>query len=249
MGLVSVLIALNRIDSYTVGAINSILNQTYVDLEVLIIVNGVNHIDVSEQISQRFRDARVRIISTPVPQLAYALNLGLSECSSDIVARMDADDIAHPNRIEMQLKYMNEHCLDVVGSSARLIDQEGQEIGLWRPPIGGRRIARWLNYRNAFIHPSVLFRKEVVMKARGYNAGLNSEDYDLWLRLKRLSVRWDNLSSVLMDYRVHSNSSQRKLNAYAECAGYALREFILDKNPLSFFAIFYWCAKAIVRGV
>ena len=91
-------------------------------------------------------------------------------------------------------------------------------------------------------------KKDLIIKARGYNSGLNSEDYDLWLRLKSLNISWDNMNEILLDYRIHNKASQRALIGYAESAGYAMREFILRKSLTNFIAIFYHLLKSFIRS-
>lgn len=248
MKLVSILIGINRFDEYTDDAINSILSQTHKNLEVVIVANGSECDALKSKLTERYHDSRIKLFSTPIPQLSFALNFGLSHCTGEYVARMDTDDISEPSRIEKQLEYITTYDLDVLGTSARLIDSSGKEVGISTPP-SRKQIDRHLPFKNTFIHPSIIFRKKKIMDVRGYCSGLNSEDYDLWLRLRRTHVKWDNTKEILINYRVHSNSSQRKINAYAECAGYAAREFILTKSAVYLVAMFYWLLKALKRGV
>lgn len=81
-----------------------------------------------------------------------------------------------------------------------------------------------------------MFKKDVILKQRGYCGGFNSEDYDLWLRILNEcpNIRWDNLSECLLNYRIHNKSTQKSALAYYECASYSLREF-LKKELLRIF--------------
>ena len=104
-----------------------------------------------------------------------------------------------------------------------------------------------MSFKNCFAHNTVLIKKSAVLKARGYNAGFNSEDYDLWLRLRRLGVKWDNMNETLVDYRIHEGTSQRRLLGYAESTALAVREFILNKTVTNFLALMYHFIKSLFR--
>lgn len=244
--MITVIMGVSSIGDYLIPAIKSILDQTFHDFEFLIIANGPTHEEIAHYISQNITDHRIVLLKSKIPQLAYALNLGLDHAKYDLIARMDADDISEPNRLERLLDFLMANDLDLVGSDVTLIDEQGRIIGK-REATKGAAIDKWLPFRTCFIHPTVLYRKETVFKVRGYNSGFNSEDYDLWLRMKRMGVRWDNLSEPLLRYRIHGQASQRKLLGYAEAAGYSLREFILKKSFRNFLAIFVNFAKSIIR--
>lgn len=244
--MISVLMGVSSIDNYLIPAIKSILNQTFHDFEFLIIANGPVHEDIIKYISQNITDHRIVFLKSKIPQLAHALNLGLGHAKYDLIARMDADDIAYPDRFEKQIKYLFEKSLDMVGSNLELINEEGVCIGTRILPRGSR-INQLLPYKNCFAHNTLLVKKSILIQARGYNSGFNSEDYDLWLRLKRMGVRWDNIPEPFVQYRIHDQASQRKLLGYAEAAGYSLREFILKKSFRNFLAIFVHLGKALVR--
>lgn len=244
--MISVIMGIHRIDEYTNDSINSILNQTFTNFEFIIIANGSDAFNVAKYIQSHFNDPRVRVLTSSIGQLAHALNLGLDASQYNYIARMDADDIAHPERLKVQLKYLQHYNLDLVGSGVRLIDENGNYIGE-KKPISTKKINSRLPFKSTFVHPTVLYKKKIILRARGYNSGFNSEDYDLWLRLKRKGIKWDNIQEPLLDYRIHSNASQRRLLGYAECAGYAMREFLLKKSFTNFTAIFIQFFKALIR--
>lgn len=192
-------------------------------------------------------EQRIRIVETPIAQLAHALNIALSHARYDYVARMDADDISHPDRLKKQLDYLTLNNLDLVGTSVRLIDIDGKEIGVKIPP-NKSRINKLLPYKSCFIHPTILAKKKLLLDVGGYNAGFNSEDYDLWLRLRRGNALWDNMKTPLLDYRIHSAASQRRLLGYAEVSGLMLREFILGKKYDFFIAVWVALIKSFLRS-
>ncbi|WP_155964617.1 glycosyltransferase [Wohlfahrtiimonas chitiniclastica] len=237
---------IHRIDEYVDDAINSILNQSFRDFEFIIVANGAASNEIENYIFSYFNDPRIRIIKSSIGQLAYALNLAIDASQYDYIARMDADDIAHKDRLEKQLAYLQKHNLDLVGSSVNLINENDIEIGQ-RVALSGKNINKALPFKCPFIHPTVFYIKERIVNVRGYNSGFNSEDYDLWLRLNRQGITWDNIQEPLLDYRIHTQASQRQLLGYAECTGYAIREFILQKSFRNFCAIFVQLLKSFIR--
>lgn len=246
--MISVIMATNKIDGYIRMAISSILSQTLKELELLIIANGKFRFDIEAQIRSWYpSEPRIRIVKTQIEQLAYALNLGIDNAKYEYIARMDADDISLPNRLELQLNYLRTKDLDIVGSNAKLIDENEEIIGERRVPSPQSQISKSLPYRNAFIHPTILARKDVLLAAKGYNSGLQSEDYDLWLRLKKRNIKWENMQDTLLKYRIHRESSQRRLLPYAECAGLAAREFFLHKTLTNMLAMMNHFGKAMLR--
>ncbi len=245
--LISVILATNKVDEYLWVAVDSILAQTNINFELLLIANGADCDLVALELKARCSgNNNVTVVSTPIPQLAYALNLGLSIAQADIIARMDADDIALPDRLATQYSYLTTHQLDLVGSDIEIIDANGSSHGFRSYPRSNR-IEKLLPYKNCFCHPSVMVKKSVLFKARGYNAGFNSEDYDLWLRLVRQGVRWDNIDRPLLRYRVYQSSAQGTRLAYAECLGLAVREFFLHMTFTRFVAMMGHAAKFLYK--
>lgn len=245
--MISVVMGVSRFDNYVKKAIDSIFAQTMSEFELIIIANGEHSDDIDNSIQKLyFNEPRLRILKSCIGQLAYALNLGIDNAKYEYIARMDSDDIAMPERLEKQLSFLLRNNLDMVGSDVWLIDEHDQVCGK-RVTKKGKSINDGLPYGSTFVHPSVLIKKSVLINVRGYNSGFNSEDYDLWLRLKRLGIAWDNMDEQLLSYRVHGASSQRRLLGYAECAGYALREFILKRSLVNLGAIFLHLVKSVIR--
>lgn len=246
--MISVLMGIHRFDKYVLPAIWSILNQEGVVFELVIVANGANAAAIAGSIFEEFpNESRLRLLQTPIGQLAHALNVALSSARYEYIARMDADDVSHPDRLRRQLEFIRNTGCDVVGSAARLIDVDGRVIGQRNSPARAA-INRTLPFKNCFIHPTVMARRKKIVEVGGYNAGFNSEDYDLWLRLRRIGVIWENMPDALLDYRVHNSASQGRLLGYAEVGGLALRELLVTKRPIWMLAIFLAIAKALIKG-
>ena len=246
--MISVIMGVARYDEYLPQAIDSILEQSFADFELIVVANGVSCTEIELRIREKYSgEVRLKIITSPIAQLAHALNLGIEVMRFQYIARMDADDISRPDRLEKQFLFLKNNDLDMVGCDLRLIDKFGNHLGTRVYPKG-KAIGKYLGFKNCFAHNTVLMKKSIVLAARGYNAGFNSEDYDLWLRLRRLSVKWDNMEDTLVDYRIHEESSQRHLLGYAESTGLAAREFVLNKKITNLLAFIYQFLKSILRA-
>ncbi|HJV25101.1 MAG TPA: glycosyltransferase [Aromatoleum sp.] len=243
---VSVLMAANCVDNYLLDAVKSVLNQTLREFEMIFVANGLESKEVAEYVRGHVDDNRLIVVESPIGQLANALNIGLAMARSDYIARMDADDVAVPERLERQLQYLERYRLDLIGCDLVLIDENDKVIGNRVYPKG-REIDGRLPFSNCFAHNTILAKKDLLLKVRGYNSGFNTEDYDLWLRLLRIGAKWDNMPDCLVQYRIHEGSSQRRLLGYAEATGLAMREFILEKSIRRFLALMFHVLKSFVR--
>jgi len=137
--------------------------------------------------------------------IARALNAGLHQAHGELIARTDADDINHPERLATQVAaFDRDSDLILLGTSAEVIDDHGSPSSEPRiVPTGNEVLKRRLITRNSFIHPSVMFRKNIAILSGGYNVHcMRTEDYELWLRLA-LCGTVENLAEPLIQYRVH----------------------------------------------
>lgn len=206
MPIISILIPVYNAADFVEEAIKSIINQTFKDIELIIINDGST--DSSGEILQNFKDidSRIRLIQRSNKGLIYTLNEGLSLVNSPLIARMDADDISAPNRLEYQYAYMIQHPETVaVGSYVEFINIQGQAYRIKKLPTGNQVQDNFL-WGCPIVHPTVMMRTDAVRKAGGYPSEfVSAEDYALWLRLLSLG-KIDNIPEVLLSYRVHENS-------------------------------------------
>lgn len=234
---ISVLMAVHKHDEFLDAAILSIINQSFKDFEFIIIANSASDDCLKYLIDYSKLDSRILIHSIPLPGLANALNHGLSIAKASLVARMDADDISHPDRLSHQYYYMiNNPTVVIVGCKSDLIDSHDNVIGVFPFFSDNELIRKVLPYRNPLLHPAIMMRKDVVLKVGGYRYGHMSEDHELFIRLARDPLLlFFNLDIVLFKYRRHDNQITSIRNAhknYAEISGFLITEFILTKNPL-----------------
>lgn len=189
------------------AALDSILGQTLPSIEVVVVDDG--SIDASPGIlaAYRARDPRLRVLASPDAGLVAALNHGLMACSARLVARMDCDDIALPDRLAEQAAEMRRRPrLAVLGGSVELIDAAGIVIGRQDYPDGIETVARLVE-GPTLAHPAVMLDRHAVLAAGGYRPQYRlAEDYDLWLRLaERDPVSLGNLESLVLRYRIHAD--------------------------------------------
>ena len=204
---VTVLMPVRNGERWLEQSLRSIAEQTIRDFEFLIVDNGST--DRTPAILDRACASDRRFIALREPRrgIVPALNTGLAAASAPLIARLDADDMARPNRLERQLDFMAQHPeVGLLGSWADVIDTRGRVYGHRRPLTGHDDLVRVLKFSNPFIHPAVMFRTELVRRLGGYRAAFEvSEDYDLWLRMSEVTVL-ANLPEPLVFYRLHAGN-------------------------------------------
>ncbi|MCG3123788.1 MAG: hypothetical protein GIKADHBN_02209 [Phycisphaerales bacterium] len=183
---VSVLLPVHRLDgpSTLARAVSSITQQTLAGLELLLIANGSDAPTLRDMHAAASGDPRTRVIELPEANLAAALNEGMRQARSELVARMDADDWSHPDRLQIQCSFMDGHPeVAAVGSSWDRVTAGGGRERVVVPT--DPRELRWrLLLENPVAHGSMVLRRSMVTEVGGYDpACTRAQDYDLWLRL------------------------------------------------------------------
>lgn len=204
---VSVIMAVYNGETYLRDTVLSILNQTFRDFEYIIVNDGST--DTTENILARFTDPRMIVIRNKQNSgLAYSLNKGLAIAQGNYIARIDAGDLAVPERLKKQVTFLEQHPeIGIVGSYCSLVDEISDIIGIARVPLDDLEI-RWISLlTNPFIHPSVMFRQNILCQYHlSYDPTFQaSQDYELWTRLLEYT-QGANLEDVLTVYRISSNS-------------------------------------------
>lgn len=205
--VVSVLMSVYNDALYVEEAIVSILQQNFTDFEFVIIDDGST--DGSSKILEDYaqNDLRIKLYKQENSGLISALNFGLSVCSGELIARMDSDDVALPNRLLKQCTFMQSNpSLGVLGSDIDLIDGSGMLLRRFCYPKGEKAVNKFIKHGSPVAHPAVMMRKSAVQKVGGYRkAFLHAEDYDLWFRILEHGYKVDNLDEVLLRYRQTSS--------------------------------------------
>lgn len=208
---ISVLVpVLNPHPVYFPEAVGSILAQTRADWE-LVIVEDPSDTSAAELL-QPFADARIRhIANTQRTGLVAQRNRTLAEARGELVAFLDADDVAEPERLATQASYLEAHPeVAGVGCQLRIIDQRGAVVGARKYPTESADILRAMPRFNAIPQPGLMTRATAIAGVGGYDAGWDgpAEDYDLWSRMMRAGCQFANLDKELTRYRIHPHASK-----------------------------------------
>ncbi len=191
---------------YLREAIDSILAQSYDNFEFIIIDDGST--DNTWMILNDYDDVRIQLVRNEENiGMAGSLNKGLALARGEFIARMDADDVSLPERLEKQVRFLNSNPhIGAVGSFAYKIDASGRIIGETRPPTDPYLVEWGLCFDNYLCHPTFMFRKSTFTQVGGYSEKKwHSEDYDLWSRMVGIT-RISNLPDRLLLYRHHQES-------------------------------------------
>ncbi len=190
---------------YLAEAVSSILNQTYRDLEFIIINDGST--DHTREILESYSDQRILLLHQENAGLTKSLNRALSLARGEFIGRQDADDVSMPDRFQTQVQFLRDKPdVAMVGSSVKVIDTQGDELAFFNPPCDSDTIRHKLKSYNCFWHGSVLFRHSSIKAVGGYTeAFTTAQDYDLWLRFAQ-RYPLENLPTPLYAYRFNPNA-------------------------------------------
>lgn len=219
--MVSVILPAYNAGPYITEAINSILNQTYTNFE-LIIINDCSTDNTEQQILD-ITDPRIQYIKNAKNSgLIYNLNLGFSLAKGKYLIRMDADDISLPSRIEKQVAFMEEHTN--VGVCGTWFESFGTETKVVKYETENDAIKLRMLYQCHFCHPSVIIRKSIIDQYHlvYLEDFIHAEDYQLWASMAFLTG-FANLPQVLLKYRIHGqNVSQKYKDIQVENSNYVI---------------------------
>jgi glycosyltransferase involved in cell wall biosynthesis len=250
MPAVSVLLPCFNAAATLPEALDSLIQQTLTDYEIIAVDDGSN--DDTPQILAAYarREPRLQVLTISHAGIIAALNAGLAVCSASYVARMDADDLSEPERLERQVSYLDAHPnLTVLSCRVRGFPagqvREGFAVYLeWlNALLTDAEIRREIFVESPLPHPSVMFRREVVRQIGGYVEHGWPEDYDLWLRLYLRGCRFAKLPETLLAWREHPLRLTRTDSRYSLENFLRAKAYYLARGPLQGRdAVFIWGA-------
>ncbi len=214
--LVSVVLPVYNAELFLAKAINSILQQTYITFEFIIINDGST--DGSERIILSFNDSRIRYIKNETNlKLIATLNKGITLAQGAYIARMDADDEAHPNRLHQQVAYMQTNPnVGALGTYAKRIDVRTGKVTNWKFPTTHQAMVCRMFWGSTIIHPTAIIRAEALAHLNFKEDYLHAEDYKLWKDIAQ-SYQLANLPEFLLNYTQHAGqittTQQQGMNA------------------------------------
>lgn len=190
------------------AALASIVNQTLIPDEIVLMVDGPipkELSDVIEKYQTLYPDLMKVIVLEENIGLGNALRIGVEKCSYELIARMDTDDICLPQRFEKQVAFlMSNEDIAVVGTNVEEFDAVPGDLKIYKKlPAGGPVLVRYAKYRNPLNHPTIMFRKQAVLAAGNYDGEIQLfEDYMLYVRMLMLGFKFYNLQEVLVFFRI-----------------------------------------------
>jgi glycosyltransferase involved in cell wall biosynthesis len=204
---VTVLMPAYNAGKYIAEAIQSVLDQTFTDFELLIINDGST--DETVKTINSFGDPRIVLIDQENKGISAALNVGLNVARAPYVARFDADDVCYPDRLKIQYDFITAYPqYSVIGSAANYVDAEGHYIFTHHPAAHLDEEIQQLKYSVCpFIHSSVIYKKELVVNNGGYSEhAYTYEDHFLWVNILK-NEKACNLSQALIKVRLNPEST------------------------------------------
>lgn len=212
MPKISVILPVYNGQKYLRPAIESILNQTYTDFELIVLNDGST--DNSLEIIKSYIDPRIIIVDQKNIGSPATLNVGLKLAKGEYIARQDHDDVARKNRFIIQSKFLDDNPdVAVVGSWASIIGFDETVIGMHKHPFKEEEIRFFLNFNNPFVHSSLMFRREIFATVGGYStdpARQPPDDFELLARISKVS-KLRNIPEILQEYREVRDSISRKM--------------------------------------
>lgn len=244
-GLVSVILPVfNANPDFLKESIESILSQTYNEIELIVVFDYCNpHVDYSTfMILEQFKDDhRLRlVINKSRLGLTRSLNKGIRLARGEFLGRMDCDDISLPTRIEEQVSLLSRRRFDLVGCWSNVIDEDGKVLGYLSPPFEWSTIKKYLLLHNPFLHSSILFTYHLIKTIGVYNQNFEpSEDYELYLRAFSRGFQGTNIPKYLHSLReyslsmIHGKQWVKNRFAYFKCKFVGFFKYGFNK-PLDF---------------
>jgi len=252
-------------EQYLSQAIESILNQTIIDFEFIVIDDGST--DNTRAILENFDDPRlVHLHNQQNEGLPASLNRGLSVAKGEYIARQDADDVSMPDRFAHQVAYLDSHPkVGLLGCWAKIIAEDGNTISISKKLQTNEEIQNRLHRSSCLVHGSVMFRRDCLEEAGLYRPiFLRAQDRDLWLRMAKI-CEINNLSKTLYNWRFNPNaytvSRTIRHGRYSLLAVEANKKanFLTDEKLIQsfverrlypgFFSSYYWHGRQYIAGI
>jgi glycosyltransferase involved in cell wall biosynthesis len=215
-------------------AVESILRQDFADIELVLVDDGNHNDELFGTIARR--DARIRVVSNSTNLgAAVAANRGIDVARSDIIVRLDADDVAEPTRVGRLVKTLNDDpSLGLVGSTVTCINEAGEPLGVWPAPESDAEIRWTLLFYNPFHHSAAAYRKSVFERAGRYRPSeLISQDHYLWFDMLPF-CKARNLQQPLTRYRLNHQGLALTNITNARSRTHAIREVLWRKLGIEY---------------
>jgi glycosyltransferase involved in cell wall biosynthesis len=239
---VSVLLPVRDAAPHLLACLDSLAAQTLADHEVIAVDDGSADGGAARLRERARADARLRVVATPPLGLVPALNRALAEARAALVARMDADDVAHASRLERQAERLERDlAVDVLGSRVVATATPGAAVGpgmaayvAWQNTLLDHDAIRRARFvESPLVHPSVAMRRGALAALGGYRESAGPEDYELWLRAFDAGLRFAKLPETLLEWRDGPRRLTRRDPRYAPARFLDVKLSALERGPLA----------------
>lgn len=234
---------------YLKQALDSLLNQTLLPDEILIVKDGLLTPELDKTLDEyAVKNKTIKFLEFEKNRgLGLALRDGVVACKNEIIARMDTDDISKPDRFKKQLNYLSQHPdITLLGTWIEEFDKD-PNIPKSNSilPITYEEILKFAKRRNPFRHVSVIFKKSAVIDSGNYRHFLWFEDYDLWIRMLKKGYKAANLPEVLLSVREDKKMYERRGGWQYSKQDIKFERFLLKIGYINFFE---FLTNIIIRG-
>ena len=246
MAEISVIMPVYNAGKFLQQAVESILQQSFTDFEFLI--GDDCSTDQSSEVLARYAadDKRIKLLRNEKNSgITFTLNKLLNHATAPLIARMDSDDIAMPERLQKQYDFMHQNpTIAVSGGDLEIINEENEVLGKRIYPQSFGDIKKVLLCQNPLAHPAVIMRKNVVEKLGGYQEQIGCEDYYLWLRAVENGFELANLPETLLRYRLSANQiKQRNMKKSLSSTMKLQKKYIFKQGFFSLKALCFLIAE------
>lgn len=231
--LISIIMPVKDAEDYIKESVESILFQTYNNFEFIIIDDGSK--DRTAEIVESFKDERIKFFKRENAGLIEQLNFGLQQSKGEFIARMDADDFAHSEKLGIQIDFLTSNKdVHLAGTNFDFIDENGKMIMNKKMPEMHANIEFMMPFIDSVLHSTMLTYKKVLVDSGGYNKEYSGvEDDELFLRLLSKGYKMHNIQKTLYKYRIVNRPSEHyelQNSGYYKCGKKYIEEFYKEKN-------------------
>ena len=225
---------------YLYKALLSIIKQTLVPTEIVIVKDGAvtdSILKVLEKAKTKHNNIKIISLKENKGQ-SEALNQGLLNCSYDSVARKDSDDISTKKRFELQINVFNEdYSIDAVSGTTEDFSSNGKKYGKRVLPQSGEKLYQFSKKRSPLNHGAVMYKKEKVLAVGGYKKFVQVQDYILWADMLSNNCKFYNLKEILLKVRVDDKYSRKGTKNYIK-EEILLQKYLYEKDLISKFGMY-----------
>jgi glycosyltransferase involved in cell wall biosynthesis len=240
----------NDIPDHVGKALESVINQSKPPKEIILVIDGPIDNELYNTVNSyatKYKILKVVPLENNVG-LGNALKIGLEQCSYELIARMDSDDISVPNRFEKQIQCFEEDKeLSLVGGYIREFDNDTDKIlSIREVPLEHSEIEMYLKSRCPFNHTTVMFKKSEVISAGGYLDWHYNEDYYLWIRMYLANCKFKNIPEVLVNVRASEGLYMRRGGKRYFQSEKDIQRYMLEQRVIN---IPRYCLNVVLRWI